>query len=131
MVVYAGYSLVSEDTHPLRLVSELPELREGYVNRLRFAYGSRNGFKSRPSHPKEKTRVPEWVVVYAGYSLVSEDTHPLRLVSELPELREGYVNRLRFAYGSRNGFKSRPPCPKEKTRVPKWVLVFFGGDGRI
>ena len=23
--------------------------------------GSHNGFKSRPSHPKEKTRVPEWV----------------------------------------------------------------------
>ena len=50
---------------------------------------------------------------------IGEDTRALRLVSKLPDLRAGYVNRFpsRFALGRQVRARSSSPKEKPTTRV--------------
>ena len=69
---------------------------------------------------KEK-RPPDGGRAEYGYSLC-EDTHPLRLTSELADLRVGYANPAPSALG----FKSSIPLPKERRATHECGLLFFG-----
>ena len=108
MVCGIGVFAGGEDTHSLRLKSELFDLRSGYANPARSA--SCDSESSIPQ-PKERKRDHRMMVgIFAG----GEDTHTLRLTSELVDLRVGYANPARSASC---GSESSIPQPKERKKT--------------
>ena len=64
-----------------------------------------------------------WLKLKYMPGMPSADTHALRLVSELPDLRAGYVYRFPRLFASESRFKARSASPKQKNRPRGSVFV--------
>ena len=127
-----NYYVCPEDTHVLRLVSELTDLRTGYVHSTRVESCQTRRWEHLVVKAERNLQInPEWQYwracahqVQIGWNpqnekngipmgwchqvfAFGEDTHALRLVSELTDLRTGYVNWRACAHQVQIGWNSR------------------------
>ena len=101
--IMESYLALGEDTHTLRLTSELVDLRVGYAKWIRRTKFAEPHLRSSINMMQTVAAYKTKYVQYASRRDISpygEDIHTLRLTSELVDLRVGYakwIRRTKFA----------------------------------
>ena len=125
MSAWPGIHAEREDTHVLRLTNKLVDLRTGYVYRHPTTPKACRTVSKLGLCPTKTKTDHEGRGGFGRVFAYGEDTHSLRLKSELFDLRSGYVNRTPSAKRTER-VQSGTATPKErKNGIPIRDAVFL------